>query len=285
MRWTLILILPLCALTVSAKPDTIRLKNGQTIVADKVEEVSDTVEYTVGESTYKIPKRLVEEIIRGAAPPGAPLSGSSRKATGITTNVEGQTVYLYESTEELRAECATREFGSRVHAEFQPWWGPRTNVESEQACERLNVDLGAEYESLMDRAVELERELCISGHGHISNDPPRDPRLSADWREFNQIAKELEARRNEQRQAYRNAENALKQLAKQKREELDHEVPDRESTQQLSEWQIASIDKINRKFDTLEQDLKKNFSQEELRILRMYLDIYRLPGACGHGVW
>ena len=40
-----------------------------------------------------------------------------------------------------------------------------------------------------------------------------------------------------------------------------------------------------RAVSALEQDLKKNFSQEELRILRMYLDIYRLPGACGHGVW
>jgi hypothetical protein len=269
---------------VSAAGDTIRLKNGQTIVADKVEEVSDKVEYTIGESTYKIPKRLVEEIIRGASLPGAPSSDSSRKSTGIKTEVEGQTVYLYESTEELREECATAEFGSRVHAEFEPRTPPKSGG-GQQVCERLNVDLGPEYESLIDRGVELEKELCTFGHGYVSHDPPGDTKLLADWREFEQVGNELEGRRNEQRQAYRNADNALEQLEKRKREELEREVPGRESRQQLSELQIASFDEINRKYASLEQDLKRGASQEELRVLRMYLDVSRLPATCGHGVW
>jgi hypothetical protein len=137
----------------------------------------------------------------------------------------------------------------------------------------------------MDRAVELEREHSTIGHGYISSDPPRDTKLSADWREFEQVGKDLEGRRNEQRQAYRNADNALELLEKQKRGELEREVPGREGVQQLSELQIARVDEINRKYAPLEQDPKRNASREEMRTKRMYFDNFRLPTTCGHGVW
>lgn len=48
--------------------ESIRLKNGRTILADSVREVNDRVEYTVGENTYALPKSSVERIDTGGAP-------------------------------------------------------------------------------------------------------------------------------------------------------------------------------------------------------------------------
>lgn len=42
--------------------ETIRLKNGQSIVADNVREKDGKVEYDIGDNTYRIPKSLVEKI-------------------------------------------------------------------------------------------------------------------------------------------------------------------------------------------------------------------------------
>jgi tetratricopeptide (TPR) repeat protein len=42
--------------------ETIRLKNGRTIVADNVREEDGKIEYEIGDNTYRIPKSLVEKI-------------------------------------------------------------------------------------------------------------------------------------------------------------------------------------------------------------------------------
>jgi hypothetical protein len=51
------------AKTDNASPAIIHLKNGQAIHVETVNEVGDKVEYTLGESEYKIPKSLVQEIV------------------------------------------------------------------------------------------------------------------------------------------------------------------------------------------------------------------------------
>jgi tetratricopeptide (TPR) repeat protein len=48
--------------------DTIHLKNGRRIVADTVRESGNRVEYTIGESSYAIPKSAVERIDAGGVP-------------------------------------------------------------------------------------------------------------------------------------------------------------------------------------------------------------------------
>lgn len=55
-----------CAVTASA--ETIRLKNGRSILADSVREVGEKVEYTIGEDTYAIRKSSVERIDTGGTP-------------------------------------------------------------------------------------------------------------------------------------------------------------------------------------------------------------------------
>ncbi len=51
-----------------AHAETIRLKNGRTILADSVRESGERVEYTVGENSFAIRKALVERIDSGGSP-------------------------------------------------------------------------------------------------------------------------------------------------------------------------------------------------------------------------
>src|SRR5262249_17068072 len=63
------LILGLLTMAVSpSSAETIRLKNGRSIVADSVRETEKRVEYTIGEDTYAISKTLVERIDTGGVP-------------------------------------------------------------------------------------------------------------------------------------------------------------------------------------------------------------------------
>src|SRR5215470_8504683 len=52
----------------SALADTIHLKNGRTIVADRVRENGNRYEYEIGEDTYAIPKASVDRIEAGGMP-------------------------------------------------------------------------------------------------------------------------------------------------------------------------------------------------------------------------
>jgi tetratricopeptide (TPR) repeat protein len=51
-----------------AQAETIRLKNGRTILADSVRESGERVEYTVGDNTFAIRKALVDKIDSGGSP-------------------------------------------------------------------------------------------------------------------------------------------------------------------------------------------------------------------------
>src|SRR5207302_10498396 len=48
--------------------DTIRLKNGRSILADSVTDNGKTVQYAIGEDTYSISKNLVDRIDTGGVP-------------------------------------------------------------------------------------------------------------------------------------------------------------------------------------------------------------------------
>ncbi len=65
-----VIFLGLCGLLASscASADTIHLKNGRTILADRVRENGNRYEYEVGEDTYAIPKSSVERIDAGGMP-------------------------------------------------------------------------------------------------------------------------------------------------------------------------------------------------------------------------
>jgi tetratricopeptide (TPR) repeat protein len=72
--------------------DTIYLKNGRTIFADKVSENGPRVYYEVGEDAYAIPKSLVDHIEAGGAPPPRSSSSAAAKATevpNVTASIVG----------------------------------------------------------------------------------------------------------------------------------------------------------------------------------------------------
>jgi tetratricopeptide (TPR) repeat protein len=52
----------------SSRADTIRLKNGRTILADHVRENGDRYEYDIGDDTYAIPKSMVDHLDAGGVP-------------------------------------------------------------------------------------------------------------------------------------------------------------------------------------------------------------------------
>ncbi len=55
-----------------ARADTIHLKNGRTIVADRVRENGTRYEYEIGEDTYAIPKASVDRVEAGGMPTHSP---------------------------------------------------------------------------------------------------------------------------------------------------------------------------------------------------------------------
>ena len=149
---------------------TIRLKNGRTIHADSTTDAGDKLEYTVGESSYRIPKALIESVVQdqpAAAPASSPTSRQDSKTSANTaspppagkpTTGNPYARYLYESTDQLRQECQAGEFVNRLHPEMQSAY--QNKNESDRICKILSPDLGYDYEALVNRAVELQRTLC-----------------------------------------------------------------------------------------------------------------------------
>ena len=84
-------ILALLACSALMSADTIYLKNGRTIFADKVTENGPRVYYEVGDDAYAIPKALVDHIEAGGAPPPRSASPSSPKPADVP-NVSGSIV-------------------------------------------------------------------------------------------------------------------------------------------------------------------------------------------------
>jgi len=71
-------VLALSPALTGAWADTIRLKNGRTIVADRVRENGNRYEYEIGEDTYAIPKSSVDHVEAGGFP--AQSSGGGKAA-------------------------------------------------------------------------------------------------------------------------------------------------------------------------------------------------------------
>jgi tetratricopeptide (TPR) repeat protein len=89
VRVAAIILLSLAA--VCADADTIHLKNGRTIYADRVRETATHLEYDRGDDNYAIPRALVDHVTEGGAPP---ITSSSTAAAvselpTFTPSVEG----------------------------------------------------------------------------------------------------------------------------------------------------------------------------------------------------
>ncbi|HSB74152.1 MAG TPA: tetratricopeptide repeat protein [Terriglobales bacterium] len=74
MRACLILVL---ISAVCASADTIYLKNGRRILADRVRQSATHVEYDIGDNSYAIPKSLVDHVDASGMPPSAAGEGTA----------------------------------------------------------------------------------------------------------------------------------------------------------------------------------------------------------------
>ena len=186
---------------------TIRLKNGRAIQADTVREVGDKLEYTIGEGEYKISKSLVEEVIHassssaaGNVSNGVATTGGARAqggASGTAGNGASQNWYLYESTEQLREECRSGVFAQRWHAEFQSESEVKRG-DTQKMCAVFEVDMGADYEAMVERGLELNRELCAAAGGRMPQMLlPQPPDIKAKAEELGKINTEFMARMKE----------------------------------------------------------------------------------------
>src|SRR5215471_14536465 len=77
------LLLCLAPASNAAWADTIHLKNGRTIVADRVRENGNRYEYEIGEDTYAIPKSSVDRIDAGGVPVRS--GGAAAKVADLPT--------------------------------------------------------------------------------------------------------------------------------------------------------------------------------------------------------
>jgi TonB family protein len=182
---------------------TIRLKNGRAIQADTVQEVGDKLEYTIGEGEYKISKSLVEEVTH-AAPVAAANSPQAVGALGgdvpshtAAANGGAKNWYLHESTEQLRDECRSGVFAQRWHAEFQSESEVKRG-DTQKMCPVFEVDMGGDYEAMVERGLELDRELCAAGGGRMPQMLlPQSPDIQAKAQELAKISTEFMARMKE----------------------------------------------------------------------------------------
>ena len=74
MRACLIIVL---ISAICAQADTIYLKNGRRILADRVRQGATHVEYDIGDNSYAIPKSLVDHVDATGMPPGEPSESAS----------------------------------------------------------------------------------------------------------------------------------------------------------------------------------------------------------------
>lgn len=186
----------------------LHLQNGRTIRADTAHEVGDKIEYTSGAGTYRINKSSVKDIAIGAVSPqseGAAPQSSGKgdlRANGTSNKVTATPLAalprnpaedpanwsLYESTEQLRAECQKGEISKRVHPEFQSTsFFPVSSDEAARECFALNVPMDADYEHLIDRGTLLEQKLCVANDMKPLYSPRADLKLTSEYQELARV--------------------------------------------------------------------------------------------------
>lgn len=187
----------------TTSPETIYLKNGRIIHADSASEAGNKLEYTIGESIYEIPDSLVRQIAHSENAPPSPshattlsnrtvVSAPALNKMPIAYGDDPKNWYMYESTQQLRDECQSGQFSSRLHPEFESRSNfPGSAQEAQMACAGLAVNMESAYEELVDRGVELQRILCTDGKGQISGVRSSDPTLAADQDELGRISAEF----------------------------------------------------------------------------------------------
>jgi hypothetical protein len=176
-----------------ASPFTIRLVSGRIIHADTVTNAGKKIEFTIGEAVYELPKVVILHIDSRNVPTtpsqaaAAPNSRGAATPAPLTFAEDPRNWYLYESIQQLREECRSSQFVSRLYAEFQSKAHfPITAQEAKATCDALALDMGADYERTIDRMVELVAGVCKE-YGTAARAPKDDPAMQ----EYFQVSRSL----------------------------------------------------------------------------------------------
>ena len=144
----------------------IRLKSGRTIAADSVREMNNKIEYTQGDQSYGIPNSLVAEITRPTTTTTPNVKASPARTFVVTPQSAAPPPASlvgdwppYESTENIRRRCLPEASGA----------GPDDLALGARSCAIWNLEMGAEYDALVDRGIELRRKMCAAGKVTILN--------------------------------------------------------------------------------------------------------------------
>jgi TonB family protein len=195
----------------SVHRETIQLTDGRIIHADSITYAGQKIEYTLGDLIYEVPKSLIKSIVHepGAAPlasastawdasrPGtATVTGTIISQRPIAFGEDPKNWYLLESTEQLREECRTGEFATRFHPEMQTVPSFPNNDDAQRICAILSGKASDDYESLVDRGVELERTLCHTP-GYVPGAGASDPKIATMKEELGQISADFSKRMTE----------------------------------------------------------------------------------------
>jgi len=196
---------PSVAPAASAPPETIELTDGRIIHADSITYTGQKIEYTLGGSIYEVPKSLIKSIVH--EPGAAPLASASTawdaskpaRATVTGTVIpklpiafgdDPKNWFLLESTQQLREECRTGQFATRFHPEMQSPSSFPDSDDAQRICAVLSGKVSDDYESLVDRGIELKRTLCYTP-GYVPGTGSSDPKITAMQQELSQISAEF----------------------------------------------------------------------------------------------
>jgi hypothetical protein len=102
----------------------------------------------------------------------------------------------------------------------------RKDPAAEQNCAALAVDMGAEYEDVFARYVELAKNLCAANGGHLPNSEPKDPTQSAQWHELMSVSRKFGEVMKPETKLLMDAEKGSDVIRQQEYSELDKSAPD-----------------------------------------------------------
>jgi hypothetical protein len=139
-----------------------------------------------------------------------------------------------------------------------------------------------EYERLVDRAVLLQKQLCIAGNGSIPESRPTGALFASDWDEAQRLGAEWMKRDSTLVQELTIAERVEADERKAEWAELDAQLPNWEKGYP-SQQDMQIRERISKSHRDKIANLEIARQNAKAKALRLLLDLGRVYSNCGHG--
>jgi hypothetical protein len=160
----------------------------------------------------------------------------------------------------------------------------RKDPAAEQGCAVLAIDMGPEYENMTARYADLSKSVCAANGGRLPTSDPKNPSLSAQYRELTEVGAKFGAMMQEEMKTFRDSEAAVNAVRQEEYTELAANVPDWRNAEALSAnpEEKQRFLEIAEKYKAREQETEAASGQARARGLRYLYDTARLQEVCGH---